>query len=213
MFKRSTLSLIMCLAFPAAANSQDISEEGIARSVSLFSAFISHCQKSYFINVEEAKKYQRAFVNTGEKAFGKNKFSKLLAKEMTRRNKEVALTGATQWCAYQKKYMQQVDDGKLLQKSPSAKFSYTVDEMATIVAALVIAQDACGLRTNDVSLNSVLAKRGFNLKAFLPDGAHALLVETKIRKAKEFLGELGWQKACEGFAGAVREHLPEVVLN
>jgi hypothetical protein len=207
----SALLLVACLLSPTALNAQDISEEGVARSASAFSALVSHCQKSYFIDVAEAKKYQQVFVNVGTKTFGKEKFEKLLAKEMKRRLAEVKATGAAQWCAYQKSHIQQTGNGKLFEK-PAANVGANADEMAMLLATLVVAQDRCGLQTRDLSLNALVAKRGFDVKAFLPDGVYASVVETKIKKAKEFIEQLGSREGCKGINDTVRKFLPEVVL-
>jgi hypothetical protein len=124
----------------------------------------------------------------------------------------VAAAGTTRWCADKKSYIQQIaTDGKLFEK-PAAKFGDTPDEMATILASLMIAQHVCGLKTNDTPLNSLVTKHGFQLKAFMPDGTHASLVETKMRGAQEFLKQYGREKGCEGITDTVREFLPEVVL-
>src|SRR5690348_7385433 len=139
----SVIALAACIVFPVASKAQEISIEGVARSASLFSVLVSHCQKSYFINVEEAKKYRAVFVESGTKMVGKKKFEDLLAKEMKRRLAEVKATGQVQWCSYQKNNIVQMGVGKVFEK-PVAKNAVSPDDMATAVASMVIAQHHCG---------------------------------------------------------------------
>lgn len=206
----SALLGVVCVLFPAKTNAQNITAEGVARSASLFSALISQCQKSFFINVEEAKRFEQAFVASGTKAFGKTKFEDLLALEKKRRLAEVKAAGAGKWCAEQRKYIEQVSGGKIFDKQ-AASFGKTPDEMATLLSSLIVAGQKCGLKTNDVPIGRVVAKYGLELRAFLPGGKYELIVEEKVKKAEEFLVALGSEKGCEGVTGTVRKFLPEVV--
>lgn len=212
-FKRagvSILCMVFCLASTAASNAQDITADGVARSASRFAALITHCQKSSLKDVEGAKRIQQVFINVGVKAYGKEKFEKLLAAATKTQNMEVAKAGASRWCASQKDLIQDVNDGVMFDK-PAPKSKTTIDQMATILASYMIAEKSCGMKTKDVNLSEIVAKRGFDVKDFTPNGAHGSLVGEKIDKAKEFVATLGPEKACEGIADVVRKYLPEVV--
>jgi hypothetical protein len=94
---------------------------------------------------------------------------------------------------------------------PAQASSISADEMAMILATLIIAQGSCGLETTDVPLNVAVRGYGFNVVDFLPDGRYAPVVELKARKAREFIQGTGKQFGCQGLIETVQRFLPEIV--
>jgi len=99
-------------------------------------------------------------------------------------------------------------DEKLL---PAQASSISADEMAMLLATLIIAESSCGLETTDVPLNVAVRRYGFNVVDFLPDGRYAPVVELKARKAREFIQGTGRQFGCQGLIETVQRFLPEIV--
>jgi hypothetical protein len=87
--------------------------EGIARSVSLFTAISVECSQVLKVDVEKANRYEQAFLEVGKKSFGSKQFLTVLKKENERRSKEVRITGRVQWCAYQQGFTQKIGSGEV----------------------------------------------------------------------------------------------------
>jgi hypothetical protein len=90
-------ALLGLVILPMPSYAQNISVNGVARSVSLFLMLAKHCPKA---NVVIAARYGMAFNDVGLKSFGKAAFNRELAKERPRREAEVRNTGAAKWCAH-----------------------------------------------------------------------------------------------------------------
>lgn len=88
--------LLVQASVPAAA--QNINIQGVARSVSLFTAVAKYCPA---IPPETARKYVMAFFDVGTKSFGKERFERRLASEIPRRMQEVENAGPRRWCRNQ----------------------------------------------------------------------------------------------------------------
>jgi hypothetical protein len=89
--------------------------------------------------------------------------------------------------------------------------SISADEMAMLLATLIIAESSCGLEITDVPLNVAMRRYGYNVVDFLPDGRYAAIVELKARKAREFIQGTGKQFGCQGLIETVQRSLPEIV--
>jgi hypothetical protein len=94
---------------------------------------------------------------------------------------------------------------------PTQASSISADEMAMLLATLIIAGSSCGLETTDVPLNVAVRRYGFDLVDFLPDGRYAPIVERKARKAREFVQGMGKPAGCQGLVETVQRFLPEIV--
>jgi hypothetical protein len=94
---------------------------------------------------------------------------------------------------------------------PAQASSISADEMAMLLATLIIAESSCGLEITDVPLNVAMRRYGYNVVDFLPDGRYAAIVELKARKAREFIQGTGKQFGCQGLIETVQRFLPEIV--
>ena len=84
-------------ATPAAA--QDINLNGVVRSISLFGAIRSFCPQA---DVPTVRKYESAMIEVASKMADRHSLEVLMRAELPRRKKEVQITGAAQWCEYQR---------------------------------------------------------------------------------------------------------------
>lgn len=69
-----TIGALLCLLASAAGAQQagpEPTPDGVARSASLMREIGASCPLLMDVNVELAERYQRAFVETGEQAFGR----------------------------------------------------------------------------------------------------------------------------------------------
>jgi hypothetical protein len=85
------------------AIAQDITLDGVARTVSLVSA-IYNCGQYYPVDTALLERSERAFNDVGEKAAareGRN-WRAILRAEIERRHNEVVATGLQFWCSYQR---------------------------------------------------------------------------------------------------------------
>ncbi|MDP4593818.1 MAG: hypothetical protein NWT00_04515 [Beijerinckiaceae bacterium] len=98
MRKTMFLALLVLTGLASPVISQSVSLDGIARSVSLFAKLAKHCPSA---NVIIAARYGMAFNDVGTKNYGKARFDREVAKEMTRRENEVLQTGKAEWCEKQ----------------------------------------------------------------------------------------------------------------
>ena len=86
----------------------------------------------------------------------------------------------------------------------------TPDEVAMVVATLVVQQKNCGLKSNDFPLNVAVAKLGQDLVDFLPDNRYSPLVDVKLKKANEFIQGAGLRPACDGMEEILKKFLPDI---
>lgn len=100
----AALALVACTA----ASAQDITVEGAARTVTSLIAIKSACGKLMAVNQDKASKLAVGIIHQGEKLYGKRTFDLAYAKDIDRRRTEVDATGAQQWCAYQRGYLQSI---------------------------------------------------------------------------------------------------------
>lgn len=68
------------------------------------------------VNKELAERYRRAFVETGEQAFGKAAFQKALTAEYARRVAEVKAKTPESWCLEERARLQNMGGGALFTK-------------------------------------------------------------------------------------------------
>jgi hypothetical protein len=89
------------------AIAQDITLNGVARSVSLVNA-IYHCRQYYPIDTALLERFDRAFNDVGEKAAAREgrDWPAILRAEIQRRHNEVVATGLQVWCSYQREIPQ-----------------------------------------------------------------------------------------------------------
>jgi WSC domain len=108
------LPLVVLLSSPG-LSAQQITMEGVARSVSNIDAIINICPKHLAINLEEARKYRLAFFDIGLNTYGRQRFGAAVARELKRRYAEVSITGEAQWCTYQRAHWQSLGTNKIFQ--------------------------------------------------------------------------------------------------
>jgi hypothetical protein len=99
---RTTLAMAALLV-AGQAIAQDITLDGVTRSVSLVNA-IYHCRQYYPIDTALLERFDRAFNDVGEKVAAKDgeNWRAILRAEIERRHNEVVATGLQAWCAYQR---------------------------------------------------------------------------------------------------------------
>jgi hypothetical protein len=98
---------IAALLVAGQAIAQDITLDGVARSVSLVNA-IYHCRQYYPIDTALLERFDRAFNDVGEKAAVREgrDWPAILRAEIQRRHNEVVATGLQVWCSYQREIPQ-----------------------------------------------------------------------------------------------------------
>jgi hypothetical protein len=205
------MTALLLLALPLLTSevcAEQITIEGVARSASSFAAVAAICPKFFSVNVTEARKYQQTFLTAGTRAYGEKLFTKTVKRELDRRYREIEITGPAQWCAYQRAHIERMGGGKVFE---GAERRLTSDDMAMLVATLVVAGDSCRLKTTDAPLNLAVARYGFDIVDFKPDGLYAPVVEVKIRKAKDFIQSLGPANGCSGLTETIRKFFQELV--
>jgi hypothetical protein len=103
----TTAVAIAALVVAGQAIAQDITLDGVARSVSLVNA-IYHCRQYYPIDTALLERFDRAFNDVGEKAAAREgrDWPAILRAEIQRRHNEVVATGLQVWCSYQREIPQ-----------------------------------------------------------------------------------------------------------
>jgi hypothetical protein len=103
----TTAVAIAALLVAGQAIAQDITLDGVARSVSLVNA-IYHCRQYYPIDTALLERFDRAFNDVGEKAAAREgrDWPAILRAEIQRRHNEVVATGLQVWCSYQREIPQ-----------------------------------------------------------------------------------------------------------
>lgn len=152
---------VSLLLSAAPSLSDNITIEGVARTISLFAAIEGACGDFYEIDAEQSSKIRTALTNTGFKTFGANKFGPSLLKEMDRRLQEVKITGPKQWCTYQRANDKQVgESGVFKSEQSSSKQSGTGSQAATYhYVANTLPPDAfLALRTHPTPRDDVRIK-------------------------------------------------------
>ena len=114
----------------------------------------------------EARKALQTFVNIGREAYGEKRFSEILKRELDRRYKEIEITGRSQWCSYQRANLTSLGTNRVF----DSEAHVMSDDIAMLLATLVVAQSSCQLKTASAPLNVAVARHGFDLVDFQPDG-------------------------------------------
>jgi hypothetical protein len=98
-----TAVAIAALLVAGQASAQDITLDGVARSVSLVNA-IFNCRQYYPIDTALLERFDRAFNDVGEEVAAKEgeNWRAILRAEIERRHYEVVATGLQVWCSYQR---------------------------------------------------------------------------------------------------------------
>lgn len=99
----AALALPACLVFWASAASAQ-SLDGVARTVSAIIAVKSACGKIVGVDQGKLTEYGSGIIRHGKEMYGNAQFSRALAADIERRRAEVDVTGAPQWCNYQRAY-------------------------------------------------------------------------------------------------------------
>jgi hypothetical protein len=101
MTRAAIVTAAMLIAGQAIA--QDITLNGVARSVSLVNA-IYNCGQYYPVDTALLERLDRAFNDVGEQAAAKEgrDWQAILRAEIERCHKEVVATGLQSWCSYQR---------------------------------------------------------------------------------------------------------------
>jgi hypothetical protein len=106
MIKPATLFILIATAGPGPpAAAQNVTIAGMARSYSASFFMRTVCPKFIRVNVAFAQKYGGDILDIGSTAFGKSEMKEAAAKEIERRRNEVAATGESAWCSYQRASM------------------------------------------------------------------------------------------------------------
>jgi uncharacterized protein YifE (UPF0438 family) len=94
---------IAALLVAGQAIAQDMTLDGVARSVSLVNA-IYNCGRYYPVDTALLERFDRTFNDVGEKAAAKEgrNWPAILRAEIERRHNEVVATGEKVWCQYQR---------------------------------------------------------------------------------------------------------------
>jgi hypothetical protein len=95
------------------------------------------------------------------------------------------------------------------------------DFVAGVLGKLVVAAKKCGLQTNDFPLKRAVAKLGWILDDFEPEGRYADLVERALYQALDRVGlslsawstrsAVGQPQACAAIRSEVTQSLPDIV--
>jgi hypothetical protein len=98
------------------ASSQSITMDGVARSASLMRQMAQSCAVQFDVDRDMAARSEKAFVQAGEKAFGRKRFARALAKEYPRRAAEVKQADPATWCAEQRQLVIELGGEALFRK-------------------------------------------------------------------------------------------------
>jgi hypothetical protein len=101
-------SCAVVFASTVLVHAQNITIEGVTRTVSMYSGISSICSEFYEIDDEAVRKYWQVIFDSGIAIAGAEKFRTMLEAEMIRRSKEVEITGRAQWCQYQRANQEQL---------------------------------------------------------------------------------------------------------
>jgi hypothetical protein len=112
VYKSLILSAAILGASTISAFAQDITINGVLRSYSALAAIQYFCTPYYAVNPVAAGKMEAAFAEVAEKVGGSAMRPHLKA-ELVRRYKEVKVTGAEQWCAYQRDHFRAIGMNEL----------------------------------------------------------------------------------------------------
>jgi hypothetical protein len=103
-FNMTRMAIAMAALLVAGqAIAQDVTLDGVARSVSLVNS-IYHCRQYYPIDTALLERFDRAFNDVGEKAAAKvgENWRAVLRAEIERRHNELVAIGLPVWCSYQR---------------------------------------------------------------------------------------------------------------
>jgi hypothetical protein len=101
-------SMLLSAALVTQAHPQDITLNGLVRSVSLFQFIGQTCSQVSKVNVKRAHDYQSAFMDTANKSFGQTATAAALKSELKRRQNEIQTAGAGPWCQSQSTYLHSI---------------------------------------------------------------------------------------------------------
>ena len=119
MKKTIFLPALFCLWLGPALAQQRGAEptmDGVARSASLMQTIGDVCPPLMDVNKALAERYARAFVETGEQAYGKANFTPAMAAERKRRAAEVKAATPESWCIEQRDRLKPMGGAELFRK-------------------------------------------------------------------------------------------------
>ncbi|MFO1169219.1 MAG: hypothetical protein U1E19_14125 [Rhodoblastus sp.] len=119
MKKTIFLPILFCLSLCPAMAQQRGAEptmDGVARSASLMQTIGDVCPPLMDVNKALAERYAKAFVETGEQAYGKGKFAPAMAAERARRAAEVKAATPESWCIEQRDRLKPMGGAELFSK-------------------------------------------------------------------------------------------------
>jgi len=102
---RLIVGLAFLMAVGASASAQDITLEGLLRSVSLFSLIGQSCGQVAKVDVKRAQDYRDAFMDVAVKSFSQKAADDGFNPELKRRQQEVSAEGVGPWCRKQRDYL------------------------------------------------------------------------------------------------------------
>jgi hypothetical protein len=107
------LAALIVTALSNGAKAQDITMQGVARSISAHYYVRTVCPTFFKVDVPMSSKIAADTLDFGLQTYDPVAFRAAVAAEVPRRGKEVGATGAQPWCAYQRTVMSSVGLGFL----------------------------------------------------------------------------------------------------
>jgi hypothetical protein len=106
-------AVIVAALSSGGAKAQDITMQGIARSISAHYYVRTVCPSFFKVDIPMASKIAADTLDLGLQMYDPAAFRAAVAAEVPRRGKEVSATGAQPWCTYQRTVMSSVGLGFL----------------------------------------------------------------------------------------------------
>jgi hypothetical protein len=107
------LAALIITALSNGAKAQDITMQGVARSISAHYYVRTICPTFFKVDVPMSSKIAADTLDFGLQTYDPAAFKAAVIAEVPRRGKEVAATGAQPWCSYQRTVMSSVGMGFL----------------------------------------------------------------------------------------------------
>jgi hypothetical protein len=106
-------AMLIVIALCSGAKAQDITMQGVARSISAHYYVRTVCPTFFKVDVPMSSKIAADTLDFGLRTYDPVAFRAAVATEVPRRGKEVSATGAQPWCSYQRTVMSSVGLGFL----------------------------------------------------------------------------------------------------
>jgi hypothetical protein len=107
------IAVLIVTALSNGAKAQDITMQGVARSISAHYYVRTVCPTFFKVDVSMSSKIAADALDFGLQTYDPVAFRAAVAAEVPRRGKEVSATGVRPWCSYQRTVMSSVGLGFL----------------------------------------------------------------------------------------------------